>query len=83
MNDIGTLERSLRPLTPLHGKAALARWAELAAAGDWDTLVAELLVAPLRSDIRALAGDALRTSASRVSNRGRGHLASGLRGARG
>jgi tRNA 2-selenouridine synthase len=43
MGDTGALERSLGPLTPLHGKAALTRWAELAAAGDWDTLVAELL----------------------------------------
>jgi tRNA 2-selenouridine synthase len=43
MDDTGMLERALLPLTPLHGKATLARWAELAVAGEWDTLVAELL----------------------------------------
>lgn len=37
------LEDRLRPLTPLHGKATLARWTALAAAGDWDALVGELL----------------------------------------
>jgi tRNA 2-selenouridine synthase len=41
--DAGTLVHRLRPLTPLHGKAALARWAALAAAGDWDALISELL----------------------------------------
>jgi len=38
------LER-LRPLVPLHGKAAFARWETLAAAGDWDALIGELLQA--------------------------------------
>ena len=33
----------LAPLAPLHGKATLARWEALAAAGDWDALVGELL----------------------------------------
>ena len=37
------LRERLQPLTPLHGKATLARWAALAAASDWDTLVSELL----------------------------------------
>lgn len=41
--DAAALEERLRPLTPLHGKVALARWTALAAAGDWDTLVGELL----------------------------------------
>ncbi|HEX4522493.1 MAG TPA: tRNA 2-selenouridine(34) synthase MnmH [Casimicrobiaceae bacterium] len=38
------LER-LRPLVPLHGKAAFARWETLAAGGDWDTLIGDLLEA--------------------------------------
>jgi tRNA 2-selenouridine synthase len=38
-----SLEERLRPLTPLHGKATLARWTALAATGDWDALVGELL----------------------------------------
>jgi tRNA 2-selenouridine synthase len=33
----------LRPLTVLHGKATIARWEAMAAAADWDPLVAELL----------------------------------------
>ena len=41
--DAGLLEERLRPLTPLHGKATLAQWTALAAAGDWDALVGELL----------------------------------------
>jgi tRNA 2-selenouridine synthase len=36
------LER-LRPLVTLHGKTAFARWERLAAAGDWDALIGELL----------------------------------------
>jgi tRNA 2-selenouridine synthase len=38
------LER-LRPLVALHGKAAFARWETLAANGDWDALIGELLEA--------------------------------------
>ncbi len=41
--DAVSLEARLRPLTPLHGKESLARWTELAAAGQWDALVGELL----------------------------------------
>lgn len=41
--DAASLEERLQPLTPLHGKATLARWTSLAAASDWDTLVGELL----------------------------------------
>jgi tRNA 2-selenouridine synthase len=37
------LRERLQPLTPLHGKATLSRWAALAAASDWDALVGELL----------------------------------------
>lgn len=33
----------LRPLVPLHGKAALARWEALSAGGHWDALIGELL----------------------------------------
>jgi tRNA 2-selenouridine synthase len=33
----------LEPLVELHGKAAIARWGAMAAAADWDRLVAELL----------------------------------------
>jgi len=39
-NDIAA---RLAPLTPLHGKAAIERWTSLAAAGEWNVLVAELL----------------------------------------
>lgn len=35
----------LLPLTELHGKATIARWQAMAAAGDWDGLVAALLEA--------------------------------------
>jgi tRNA 2-selenouridine synthase len=38
------LER-LHPLVALHGKAAFSRWESLAAGGDWDALIAELLEA--------------------------------------
>ena len=38
------LER-LRPLIALHGKAAFSRWEALAASGDFDALIAELLEA--------------------------------------
>jgi tRNA 2-selenouridine synthase len=41
--DAASLEERLQPLTPLHGKATLARWSGLAATGDWDALVGELL----------------------------------------
>ena len=41
--DTSMLEQRLRPLTPLHGKAALGRWAALAEARDWDALIGELL----------------------------------------
>ena len=37
------LDECLQPLVPLHGKATLAHWSALAQAGDWDTLVGELL----------------------------------------
>jgi len=33
----------IRALTELRGKATIARWSEMAAAGDWDALIAELL----------------------------------------
>jgi tRNA 2-selenouridine synthase len=33
----------LKPLVALHGKATIARWQAMAAAGDWDRLVAALL----------------------------------------
>jgi tRNA 2-selenouridine synthase len=41
--DPAFLGTCLKPLTVLHGKAKLARWEAMAAAGDWDPLVAELL----------------------------------------
>jgi tRNA 2-selenouridine synthase len=41
--DPALLGACLEPLTPLHGKATLARWAALAAGRDWDALIAELL----------------------------------------
>ena len=37
------LRERLQPLTPLHGKATLARWGTLAGASDWDALIGELL----------------------------------------
>jgi len=33
----------LRALTELQGKATIARWSAMAATGDWDVLIAELL----------------------------------------
>lgn len=42
--DPASLGRRLAPLAELRGAAAIARWSAAAAAGDWDTLVAELLV---------------------------------------
>lgn len=41
--DPARLDESLRPLAPLRGKAMLAHWAALGAAGDWDALIGELL----------------------------------------
>jgi tRNA 2-selenouridine synthase len=41
--DAVSLDVRLRPLAPLHGKESLARWTGLAAAGQWDALVGELL----------------------------------------
>ncbi len=38
-----SLGACLEPLVELHGKAAIARWEAMAAAADWDQLVAELL----------------------------------------
>ena len=39
----GELGACLKPLTELHGKAKIARWEAMAAAGDWDALIGELL----------------------------------------
>ena len=41
--DATRFRERLAPLAPLHGKATLSRWEALASAGDWDTLVIELL----------------------------------------
>ncbi len=41
--DPGTLVERLRPLAPLVGNEAVARWDALAGEGDFDTLVADLL----------------------------------------
>jgi tRNA 2-selenouridine synthase len=41
--DHGALTARLRHLVPLHGKKTIERWADAAKAGDWDTLVGELL----------------------------------------
>jgi tRNA 2-selenouridine synthase len=41
--DPALLGACLKPLTALHGKARLARWEAMAAAHDWDSLIAELL----------------------------------------
>jgi tRNA 2-selenouridine synthase len=41
--DPAILAARLAPLVALHGKSRLARWNEQAVAGDWDTLVEELL----------------------------------------
>jgi tRNA 2-selenouridine synthase len=38
-----SLGACLEPLVELHGKVAIARWEAMAAAADWDRLVAELL----------------------------------------
>lgn len=38
-----SLGACLEPLVELHGKAAITRWEAMAAAADWDQLVAELL----------------------------------------
>ena len=43
--DPALLGACLRPLTPLHGKATIARWEAMAVAADWDPLIAELLQA--------------------------------------
>ncbi|HEX8011162.1 MAG TPA: tRNA 2-selenouridine(34) synthase MnmH [Casimicrobiaceae bacterium] len=37
------LAACLKPLTALHGKAKILRWEAMAAAGEWDPLIAELL----------------------------------------
>jgi tRNA 2-selenouridine synthase len=39
----GTFAECLKPLVELHGKARIARWDAMAAAGQWDALIAELL----------------------------------------
>ena len=41
--DPAVLAARLAPLVALHGRAKLAHWNEIAVAGDWDALVAELL----------------------------------------
>jgi tRNA 2-selenouridine synthase len=41
--DPALLGSCLEPLTPLHGKAKLARWEAMAAERDWEALIAELL----------------------------------------
>jgi len=41
--DHGALTLRLEHLIPLHGKKTVERWAAAAQAGDWDTLVGELL----------------------------------------
>ena len=43
--DPAPLVASLRPLAERHGKPTIARWQAMAAAGDWDGLVAALLEA--------------------------------------
>jgi tRNA 2-selenouridine synthase len=45
LQDPALLLERLRPLVPLHGKAAFARWETLATGGDWDALIGELLEA--------------------------------------
>ena len=42
--DSDRLNRQLECLTQLKGHDTIARWKEMAAAGEWDTLVSELLV---------------------------------------
>jgi tRNA 2-selenouridine synthase len=41
--DPATLHQRLLLLTPLHGRATIARWTAAASAGEWDQVVAELL----------------------------------------
>jgi tRNA 2-selenouridine synthase len=41
--DVAALNERLQALTELRGKATVARWQSLAEAGDWPTLVAELM----------------------------------------
>lgn len=41
--DVDALVQRLQPLTELRGKAAITRWEALARAGDWPTLVSELM----------------------------------------
>jgi tRNA 2-selenouridine synthase len=41
--DPAALNERLAHLTEMHGRKTIARWADAAAAGDWDLLVAELL----------------------------------------
>jgi tRNA 2-selenouridine synthase len=41
--DATRFRQRLAPLVPLHGKTLIARWEAMAAAGDWNTLVSELL----------------------------------------
>ena len=42
--DAPALSERLAHLAPLHGHKVVQRWTEAAAAGDWDTLVADLLL---------------------------------------
>ena len=42
-DDCEALSGRLERLVPIHGKQAIARWTDAARAGDWDTLVSELL----------------------------------------
>jgi tRNA 2-selenouridine synthase len=41
--DHAALAARLQHLVPLHGKATIARWTDAARAGDWDSVVGELL----------------------------------------
>ena len=41
--DPATLSSRLAHLIPLHGRKTVERWNALAAAGNWDTLISELL----------------------------------------
>jgi tRNA 2-selenouridine synthase len=45
LEDPALLLERLRPLVTLHGKEAFARWERLAAAGEWEALIGELLEA--------------------------------------
>jgi tRNA 2-selenouridine synthase len=42
-DDQAALSDRLERLVPIHGKKTIARWLDIAKAGDWDTLVSELL----------------------------------------